>query len=113
MATQTSKKTTKTTKKTTSKAAAAATPKVRVVEATIPDEYTPIGMWGYFGYQFLFAIPVIGWILCASFALMAQNHNLRNFARSQFCWLIIWIVITCVLAGIGALTTILQAVGVI
>lgn len=35
----------------------------------IPYEYKPISMWGYFGYQILFAIPCIGWILLLVFAL--------------------------------------------
>ena len=25
----------------------------------IPDEYTPISMWGYFGYEILFSIPIV------------------------------------------------------
>lgn len=81
-----------------------------VREVTIPEDYEPIGMWGYFGYQFLFSIPLVGWILCISFALMAHNHNLRNFARSQFCWLIIYIVIFCVLAACGILQSVVDSI---
>lgn len=55
----------------------------------IPVEYTPISMWGYFGYSILFSIPVVGWIFLVIFALTASNINLRNFARSQFCVFII------------------------
>ncbi len=102
---------TKTTAKTTKSKNVATTRIVR--EAIIPEDYQPISMWGYFGYQFLFALPVIGWVLCISFALMAHNHNLRNFARSQFCYLIIYIVIFCLLAGFGVLQTILQSLGMI
>ena len=107
---------TKTTKKTTStkrptKTVAARAP--RVVETVIPEEYTPISMWGYFGYTFLFMLPVVGWIICIAFAFMVRNINLRNFARSQFCWLIIYIIIFCVLAGIGALATVFKAFGII
>lgn len=80
---------------------------------TIPEDYEPIGMWGYFGYQFLFGIPVVGWVLCISFAFMARNHNLRNFARSQFCYLIIYIVIFCLLAGLGILKTVAESLGMI
>lgn len=98
-------------KRTTTNVAAARTP--RVVEATIPDNYSPITMWGYFGYELLFMIPLIGWILCIGFALTARNYNLRNFARSKFCWLIIYIIVFCVLAGIGALRTVFEAFGVI
>lgn len=102
---------TKTTAKTTKPKTVATTRIVR--EAIIPEDYQPISMWGYFGYQFLFALPVVGWVLCISFALMARNHNLRNFARSQFCYLIIYIVIFCLLAGFGVLQTVLQSLGMI
>ncbi len=89
-------------------------PVTKVVrEAVIPEDYQPIGMWGYFGYQFLFALPIIGWVLCISFALMARNHNLRNFARSQFCYLIICIIVFCLLAGFGILQAIVESLGMI
>ena len=56
----------------------------------IPMEYQPISMWGYFGYEILFAIPCIGWILLLVFAFGGtRNINVRNFARSYFCLLII------------------------
>ncbi len=59
----------------------------------IPSEYKPISMWGYFGYQILFAIPIIGFILLLVFALGGtRNINLRNFARSYFCLFIIIVV---------------------
>ncbi len=61
---------------------------IRTVER-IPESYRPISMWGYFGYEILFMIPLIGWIIVIIFALTAENVNLRNFARSQFCLLII------------------------
>lgn len=69
----------------------------------IPAGYEPISMWGYFGYQILFAIPIIGFILVLVFAFSAQNINLRNFARSQFCVLIIVTVAAILFAVIGAM----------
>ena len=58
--------------------------------ANIPEEYRPISMWGYFGYQLLFAIPLVGFVLIIVFSFGATpNQNLRNFARSYFCLLII------------------------
>lgn len=79
----------------------------------IPDQYKPIGMWGYFGYQILFAIPVVGFIFLIVFSLSNQNINRRNFARSYFCVLVIALVIVIialVTGGIGNLTeTISQA----
>lgn len=76
--------------------------------ANVPAEYRPISMWGYFGYQILFALPIIGWICIIVFALTASNQNLKNFARSQFCVLIIWIVLFCVSAFSGLFTMLLE-----
>lgn len=56
----------------------------------IPEEYKPISMWGYFGYELLFSIPCVGFILLLVFAFGGtKNVNLRNFARSYFCYFII------------------------
>ena len=74
----------------------------------IPSEYTPISMWGYFGYQILFSIPVIGWIFIIVFALTAPNQNLKNFARSQFCVFIIWLVFMGVAAATGLIAILFQ-----
>ncbi len=70
----------------------------------VPEEYRPISMWGYFGYQILFAIPLIGWIFLLVFAFGGtKNINLRNFARSYFCILIIMVLLIIIfaIAGIG------------
>ena len=68
----------------------------------IPPGYEPISMWGYFGYQLLFMIPVIGFIILLVFAFGGtQNINLRNFARSYFCVLIIVIVLFVLISLIG------------
>ena len=72
-------------------------------ESRIPDSYRPISMWGYFGYEILFMIPLIGWILVIIFALTADNINLKNFARSQFCLLIINVVLWLILCFTGFL----------
>lgn len=64
------------------------------VNTTIPEEYKPISMWGYLGYQLLFSIPLIGFILLVVFSLGGtKNINLKNFARSYFCYAIIVLVI--------------------
>ncbi len=74
----------------------------------LPVEYTPISMWGYFGYQLLFSIPVIGWIFIIIFALTASNINLRNFARSQFCVMIIWLFFIVIMATSGLFVSMMQ-----
>lgn len=70
----------------------------------LPDEYKPISMWGYFGYEILFSIPIVGLILLIVFSITAKNKNLKNFARSYFCFLIVLIVVLLVItlsAGAG------------
>ncbi|MCR5687252.1 MAG: hypothetical protein K6G58_04460 [Lachnospiraceae bacterium] len=69
----------------------------------IPEEYTPISMWGYFGYELLFSIPCIGFIFLIVYALSAKNVNLKNFARSYFCYLII-VLIVCAVAFFAAVS---------
>lgn len=57
-------------------------------------DYNPIGMWGYFLYGIIFAIPVVGWIIALIFALGGTNNiHLRNYARSMFCSAIITFII--------------------
>ena len=60
----------------------------------------PISMWGYFGYQILFSLPVVGWIFVIVLSFASPHVNVRNFARSYFCILII----VAVLAGIAMVT---------
>lgn len=74
----------------------------------IPAAYKPISMWGYFGYQILFAIPIIGWIFVIVFAISAPNYNLKNFARSQFCLWIIWIILLLASALTGLLAAMFE-----
>lgn len=63
----------------------------------IPNELQPISMWGYFGYEILFAIPIIGLICLLVFSFGGtKNMNLKNFARSYFCFVIV-IGILCII----------------
>ena len=60
----------------------------------LPEEYRPISMWGYFGYQILFSIPCVGFIALLILAFGGtKNVNLKNFARSYFCFTIILVVL--------------------
>jgi len=65
----------------------------------IPEEYRPISMWGYFGYEILFSIPIIGFICLIVFAIGSKNINKKNFARSYFCYtIIICLIALCIFA---------------
>lgn len=61
-----------------------------ISEENLPEQYKPITMWGYLGYQIVFSIPVVGWIMIFVFAFSKdENINIRNFARSYIIFLII------------------------
>ena len=55
-------------------------------------------MWGYFGYQILFMIPVIGFICLLVFAFGGSNKNVKNYARSFFCVWILYAIFAVVIA---------------
>ena len=76
----------------------------------LPDKYKPLGAWGYFGYQLLFSIPIVGFICLIIFALSDTNVNRRSFARSYFCGFIIAAVILIVVFALGLGGTILAAI---
>lgn len=76
---------------------------------SIPEEYRPISMWGYFGYEILFSIPVVGFIFLVVFALGGtRNVNKKNFARSYFCFLIIFVIIMAILVATGLVGQVIQ-----
>lgn len=72
----------------------------------LPDEYKPISMWGYFGYEILFSIPIVGFIVLIVLSINGKNQNVKNFARSYFCFTIIVLILLVILlvsvAGVGA-----------
>lgn len=60
-------------------------------------ENKPISMWGYLGYELLFALPVIGIICLLIFSFGGnKNKNVQNFARSYFCMVIIYAILLIV-----------------
>ena len=70
----------------------------------IPESYKPISMWGYFGYELLFSIPVIGFIILLVFAFGGSgNVNVKNFARSYFCLFILILIVSLVIGAFAAL----------
>ena len=69
---------------------------------SVPEKYRPISMWGYFGLEILFSIPIVGFIFLVVFALGGtRNVNKKNFARSYFCFVIIFVVIAAVFVATG------------
>lgn len=61
--------------------------------AVIPESHKPLSPWAYVGYQLLFSIPLVGFILLIVFSLQSDgNINRRNFARSYWCAALIGVV---------------------
>ena len=67
----------------------------------IPSNYKPLSAWAYFGYQLLFAIPFVGFILLIVFSFNNDNINRRNFARSFFCVYLVVAIIFVILFALG------------
>lgn len=67
----------------------------------IPNEYRVLSPWAYFGYNLLFAIPLVGFILAIVFAFDSSNLNRRNYARSFFCGLLIAVIILVAVMVLG------------
>lgn len=76
----------------------------------IPAEYRPISMWGYFGYQILFSIPIVGLILLIIYSFSSSNINRRNFARSYFCYTILILLVLLVIIAIALATGAVQSI---
>ena len=72
------------------------------------SEVKPISPWGYIGYQVLFSIPVVGFIIAIILALTSSNVNVKNYARSQFCIILLVIVLCVLLGAMGVLSEVLE-----
>lgn len=72
------------------------------VQSTMPNNLKPISAWGYFGWQIVFNIPILGFICLLICAIGVKNKNLRSFARSYFCVYIVMIIVFIFLITAGA-----------
>ena len=66
-----------------------------------PEQFRPLGAWEYFGYSLLYSIPLIGFIMLIIFSFNDSNINRRNFSRSFFCGLLVFIAVMAVLVATG------------
>ncbi len=80
------------------------------VKPTIPEEYTPVSAWGYFWYNILFSIPVVGFIFLLVFSLSNGNLNRRNYARSYFCALLVAAIIAIIVLLIFLILSVLAGI---
>lgn len=69
-----------------------------VYQAPAPQsEKSGIVSTGYFfGMMFVYAIPVLGWLVCIITALAAKNKSKKNFAKAVLIWLIIGLIFSII-----------------
>ena len=75
----------------------------------IPPQYKPISVWGYLGYEILFSIPVIGFIMMLVLAFAPENVNVKNFARSFLLWILL---VTIIVVIVAVIITAVTGVGI-
>ncbi len=79
-----------------------------MTEDELPEKFSPLGAWAYFGLKLLFCIPIVGLVFLIVFSFNDGNRARRNFARSYWCELLVFTIILLVLviitlAGVGTL----------
>lgn len=71
-----------------------------MTEEQLPAKFKPLGAWAYFGWTFIFSIPLIGIIVALIKAFgNTENVNLRNYARSMFCYICIMAIFLGIIFG--------------
>ena len=76
---------------------------IRKIEKQLPKAYRPISGWGYFWRTVLYSIPVLGWLILFFNAIGAKNRNVRYFARTPFCALLLALILGVVAVVIDLL----------
>ena len=82
-------------------------------ENYVSSKYKPISVWGYLGYEILFSIPFIGFIMMIVLAFAPENVNVKNFARSFLLWILLVALITGIVVLITTLITGVSIMGLI
>ena len=68
------------------------------VYAPLPAQTDPVvGTGAFFGLEFLFALPLIGFICCLIFSFAPKNRNLKHYARGKLIWSIIALALSILL----------------
>ena len=68
------------------------------VYAPLPAQTDPVvGTGAIIGLEFLFALPLIGFICCLIFSFAPKNRNLKHYARGKLIWSIIALVLSILL----------------
>lgn len=56
-----------------------------------------VGTGAFFGLEFLFTLPIIGFICTIIFSFAPKNQSLKHYARAKMIWAIIGLVLSVIL----------------
>ncbi len=70
----------------------------------MPTQFKPIRPWGYVGYFWLFAIPIVGLIFMIIYACDEENINRRNLARGYLWNMLIGFIIGMLISSLMLVT---------
>lgn len=74
------------------------------VSAPIPGQNDPVvGTGAFFGLEFLFALPLIGFLCTIIFSLAPKNSNLKHYARAKLIWASIGLVLSFIIVLVTVL----------
>lgn len=66
------------------------------------EENRPLSTWEYFGYIFLFSIPLLGFVFLLIFSFGAsRNKNVRNLSKAYLIFFIIALVLSLIFFACG------------
>ncbi len=57
-----------------------------------------VGTGAYFWLMFLYALPVIGFLVCLIMGFAAKNKNLKHFARAILIWVLVGLIISAIIS---------------
>ncbi len=62
--------------------------------SSVDESERVVGMGTFFGLNFLFGVPLIGWIACVLMSFTSKNKNIKNYARAMLIWILIGAVLS-------------------
>lgn len=79
------------------------TPQYAVQPKPVSTEQSQVvSTGGFFGLMFLFALPLVGWIICIVMAFSSKNENKKHFAKAMIIWMIIGLVLSLIIGALIA-----------
>lgn len=62
------------------------------------EKYEAVKTGYYFWMMFLYAIPIIGWLICIITIFATKNKSKKNFSKAMLIWLIIGLILSLIIS---------------